>query len=34
VMLKHFYSVGNQLTVKIEKIDGPKKISLSEVVDE
>ncbi len=34
VMLKHFYSVGNQLTVKIEKIDGPKKISLSEVVAE
>ena len=28
-MLKHFYSVGNQLTVRIEKIDGPKDIQLS-----
>ena len=29
-MLKHFYSVGSQLTVKIEKMDGPKKLLLSE----
>jgi hypothetical protein len=29
-MLEHFYSVGTQLTVRIEKMDGPKKILLSE----
>lgn len=28
-MLEHFYSKGNQLTVRIEKIDGPKRILLS-----
>ncbi len=28
-LLKHFYSVGKQLTVRIEKIDGPKRILLS-----
>ena len=28
-MLKHFYSVGSQLTVRIEKIDGPRDIQLS-----